>query len=88
MRIRIIAKLDPNVTEHGAMESLAEAQVAVAGVMDVVSVDAKLEMTDLPADESDDEEDEDYEDDEEGFGGLEDDDLEDEDDSGSTKKSS
>jgi hypothetical protein len=83
MRIRIIAKLDPNVTEHGAMESLAEAQVAVAGVMDVVSVDAKLEMTDLPADESDDEEDleefdEDYEDDE--------DDLEDDDDSGSTKK--
>lgn len=87
MRIRIIAKLDPNVTEHGAMESLAEAQVAVAGVMDVVSVDAKLEMTDLPADESDDEEDlEEFDEDEEGE--FEDDDLEDDDDSRSTKKGS
>jgi hypothetical protein len=87
MRIRIIAKLDPNVTEHEAMESLAEAQVAVAGVMDVVSVDAKLEMTDLPADESDDEEDlEEFDEDEEGE--FEDDDLEDDDDSRSTKKGS
>lgn len=87
MRIRIIAKLDPNVTEHGAMESLAEAQVAVAGVMDVVSVDAKLEMIDLPVDEED-EYDEDEEDDEEGEFEDGDEDLEDEDDSGSTKKSS
>ena len=85
MRIRIIAKLDPNVTEHGAMESLAEAQVAVAGVMDVVQVDAKLEMTDLPADESDDEEDEDSEDDED-YEDSEEDDLEDDDDSGPAKK--
>jgi hypothetical protein len=69
------------------MESLAEAQVAVAGVMDVVSVDAKLEMTDLPADESDDEEDlEEFDEDEEGE--FEDDDLEDDDDSRSTKKGS
>lgn len=86
MRIRIIAKLDPNVTEHGAMESLAEAQVAVAGVMDVVSVDAKLEMTDLPADESDDEED--VEDEDSDYEDSEEDDLEDEDDSGSAKKGS